>query len=60
MTTHAITTPGLDTTSANETGKSVFAEYEDIEVMFHVSTMLPHSLGNQQVCLSAGLLVFGL
>lgn len=39
---------GLDVTN-NQTGEtSVYTEYKDRKIMFHVSTLLPHDSGDTQ------------
>ena len=39
---------GLDVTN-NQTGESsVYTEYKDRKIMFHVSTLLPHDPGDTQ------------
>lgn len=46
---HVNSVPYLFSVTANATGtESIYTVYEGHEIMFHVSTLLPHSLENKQ------------
>lgn len=46
---HLNSVPYLVSVTANATGtESIYTVYEGHEIMFHVSTLLPHSLENKQ------------
>lgn len=46
---HVNSVPCLVSVTANATGtESIYTVYEGHEIMFHVSTLLPHSLENKQ------------